>query len=90
MHKRAAIGATHLAFIVDDINATWKRLLSMGGKKLNPPVAVGDKLKGLYMQDPDGNWVELDEDKAHADFAFRIVQNTAAIPAVPGPTKTTL
>ncbi|MDA1189456.1 MAG: VOC family protein [Chloroflexi bacterium] len=90
MHKRAAIGASHLAFIVEDIDKTWKKLISMGGKKLNPPVNVGDKVKGLYMQDPDGIWVELDEDKTHQDFAFRIIQNTGFAPALPAPTKTTL
>lgn len=90
MHKRAAIGASHLAFIVDDIEATWNKLLSMGGTALNPPVSVGDKVKGLYMQDPDGIWVELDEDKGHQDFAFRIIQNTGFAPAEPPSLKTTL
>ena len=87
-HKRAAIGACHIAFIVDDVEKTWKRLIAMGGKPLNPPVAFTKKLKGLYMQDPDGNWVELDEDKAHAKQPFRIVQNTAFLPAKPARTKT--
>jgi glyoxylase I family protein len=90
MHKRAAIGACHVAFIVDDIDKTWKKLISMGGKPLNAPVAVGKKLRGLYMQDPDGNWVELDEDKAHKKQPFRIVQNTAFLPAKPARTKTKL
>ena len=75
-HRRNVTGAAHLAFIVDDIEETHRRLVSLGAKKLNPPVQAGEGLKGCYLQDPDGNWIELDQDDVHARTPYRVVQNT--------------
>ena len=74
--KRATVGAAHLAFIVDDIDKTYEGLVSNGAQRLNPPVDVLPGLKACYMQDPDGNWIELVEDKEHAQQQFRIRQHT--------------
>lgn len=60
--ERNMLGATHLAFNVDDIEATLDRLVSSGARKLNPPAEVGPQRTVCYLQDPDGNWIELIED----------------------------
>jgi catechol 2,3-dioxygenase-like lactoylglutathione lyase family enzyme len=57
--ERNAHGATHLAFDVDDIEQTFERLVSRGAHRLNPPIKVRAGVKCCYLQDPDGNWIEL-------------------------------
>jgi lactoylglutathione lyase len=61
--QRNGLGATHLGFNVDDIEKTYQHLISNGAKKLNPPTEIVPGRKGCYMQDPDGNWIELLEVK---------------------------
>jgi catechol 2,3-dioxygenase-like lactoylglutathione lyase family enzyme len=80
--KRARFGAAHLCFVVQDIEATYSKLLGLGGTKLNPPVGVFEGLSACYLQDPDGNWLELIEDEAHKRQPFTIRQNLG-IPAAP-------
>ena len=75
-YPRSLIGATHLAFLVDDIGAVLRRLTTAGGKELNPPVDQRPGVKACYLQDPDGNWVELAEDAVHTRTPFQIKQNT--------------
>jgi len=60
--ERNALGATHLAFDVEDIGQTYRHLIRHGGHKLNPPVEMVPGRKVCYLQDPDGNWIELIED----------------------------
>ena len=57
--ERSVLGASHIAFTVDDIEATFQELISRGARKLNPPVEVEPGRKVTYLQDPDGNWIEL-------------------------------
>ena len=57
--ERAVLGASHICFTVDDIEATFEDLLANGAKALNPPATVAPGRKACYLQDPDGNWVEL-------------------------------
>ncbi len=59
--ERNALGASHLAFNVDDIEETFERLVRDGARKLNPPATMQPGRKACYMQDPDGNWIELIE-----------------------------
>lgn len=59
--ERAVLGASHLAFNVTDIEGTFQRLLDNGAKRLNAPVEVGPGRVACYLQDPDGNWIELIE-----------------------------
>ena len=74
---RASIGAAHLAFIVEDVQEVFARLMSMGGKKLNPPPKeIRPGFTAVYLQDPDGNWIEIAEDSVHARSPFTIRQNT--------------
>ena len=57
--ERSVLGASHLAFYVDDIQQTFQHIVANGGQKLNPPVMVAPGRSACYMQDPDGNWIEL-------------------------------
>ena len=61
--ERSVLGATHLALSVDDIQETFQGLISRGARKLNPPTSVSPGRTACYLQDPDGNWLELMEVK---------------------------
>ena len=63
-NERNAQGSTHLAFSVANIEETFELMLSRGAHKLNSPVEIGDGRKICYLQDPDGNWLELIESSA--------------------------
>ena len=56
-------GFGHLAFAVDDVHATWERVLDAGGQPLGeitskavPGVGI---LEFVYVRDPEGNIIEL-------------------------------
>jgi catechol 2,3-dioxygenase-like lactoylglutathione lyase family enzyme len=56
-------GFTHVAFEIDDFDATYARALSMGAEELGQPTervieGVGT-LKFVYFRDPEGNIVEI-------------------------------
>ena len=74
-HPRNLIGAAHLGFMVDDAEASFKKCMELGGQKLDPVVEVLEGLKAAYLQDPDGNWIELVEDSVHKANPFTIIQN---------------
>jgi glyoxylase I family protein len=56
-------GLRHVAFSVDDVQATLERVLAAGGQKLGDPVVATVEGVGqadfVYTRDPDGNIVEL-------------------------------
>lgn len=57
-------GSAHLCFVTDDIEADYERLCKSGVAMRSPgPVTVvggpNDGGKALYLEDPDGNAVEL-------------------------------
>ena len=79
-YERSLSGATHLAFLVDDIEGVFQRLLAAGGTQLNPPVETRPGVQACYIQDPDGNWIELVEDSVHNHTPFLIKQNTTRPP----------
>jgi len=63
---RNDLGASHLAFFVDDIEAFYAETKERGLSFNNPPAALADdqghvQCKALYAQDPDGNWLEFVE-----------------------------
>jgi catechol 2,3-dioxygenase-like lactoylglutathione lyase family enzyme len=60
-NERSTIGSTHLAFLVDDIQAVYKKLSEGGATVLNPPAELAPGRTACYLQDPDGNWLELME-----------------------------
>jgi catechol 2,3-dioxygenase-like lactoylglutathione lyase family enzyme len=59
--ERSTIGATHLAFLVDDIQSVYTKLSEGGATVLNPPAELAPGRVACYLQDPDGNWLELME-----------------------------
>ena len=59
--ERNVVGATHLALQVDDIDAMYQKLAAGGAKPMNPPAEIAPGRTICYLQDPDGNWIELME-----------------------------
>ena len=59
--ERNALGASHIAFEVDDIHAAYETLKANGAQIMNPPAELEPGRSGCYIQDPDGNWIELVE-----------------------------
>ena len=62
--QRHQVGATHLGVIVDDLDAFYQELSAKGVSFVSPPAERPGAVyplarKGCYMQDPDGNWLEL-------------------------------
>lgn len=59
------VGASHICFLVDDIEAEYKRLAAGGVRFNSPPVDIvrdGKPVgRALYLFDPDGITVELDQ-----------------------------
>ena len=58
--ERSLIGATHLSFQVDDVDKVFQEFMDAGGKKLSPVQKFPDGRQEAYLQDPFGNWIELD------------------------------
>lgn len=80
-HKRNATGAAHISFNVSDMDAIIERVVPMGAVLNNPPVALMDGFRSVYLQDPWGNWIELDEDAVHNQQQFTIHQRTSVNPS---------
>ena len=64
MPERHQVGASHLGVIVDDLDAFYAELSNRGARFVSPPAIRPGAVypmasKGCYMQDPDGNWLEL-------------------------------
>ena len=59
--ERAVLGASHVAFTCEGIQETFDHLISKGAKQMNPPQEVAPGQWRCYLQDPEGNWVELCE-----------------------------
>ena len=57
--ERSVLGAAHLSFLVDDIEGTLDALISNGARAMNPPAEVAPGRTACYVQDPNGNWIEL-------------------------------
>ena len=63
---RNDLGASHLAFFVEDIDSFYAETKGRGLQFNNPPASLADdhghlQRKALYAQDPDGNWLEFVE-----------------------------
>ena len=58
--ERALIGATHLAFEVENVSEVYDKFIEAGGTKLMPVSHFPDGRQEAYLQDPFGNWIELD------------------------------
>lgn len=61
---RNDVGAAHVGIQVDDVHAEYERLLDLGVKFAGPPPPrLPNKFPwakcAAFLQDPDGNWIEL-------------------------------
>ncbi|MFF1934708.1 VOC family protein [Streptomyces sp. NPDC058228] len=69
------VGASHLAFVIDDIEAICARIISSGAALQNPPVIVKAGInrgsRTCYLHDPDGHTLELMEYGAGRTAALR-------------------
>ena len=63
--NRNDLGATHLAFFVEDIEEYYTTMSQKGLRFIGPPASLvqDDKVvrKAAYCQDPDNNWLEFVE-----------------------------
>lgn len=57
--ERAIIGGSHVAWIVDDIQETFREVTANGAQMMNPPAEMAPGRWACYMQDPEGNWIEF-------------------------------
>lgn len=60
------LGATHLCFHVDDLQADYERLTKLGIRFETEPKFTetpAGRLGVIYARDPEGNWFELIEGK---------------------------
>ena len=57
--ERSVLGASHIAFNVEDIDVTLGHLVAGGAQQMNPPADVAPGKRVCYLQDPFGNWLEL-------------------------------
>lgn len=63
---RNDVGASHLGLVVDDLDSLRSTLEARGAEFAGPPVhrpeaVYPDVWKSCYVQDPDGNWLEIAE-----------------------------
>lgn len=54
-------GYTHVAFVVESLDATMASLTSAGIQLSDGPVNLGGIAMAVFVRDPDGNVVEFDE-----------------------------
>jgi catechol 2,3-dioxygenase-like lactoylglutathione lyase family enzyme len=54
-------GWTHLCLDVTDVDAEYQRMLAAGVDTHSEPQRVADGVKTLYVRDPDGNVLEMQE-----------------------------
>ena len=64
--NRNDLGASHLAFFVEDLDRFYQETSQRGLTYVNPPTSLTDESgkvlrKVAYSQDPDGNWLEFIE-----------------------------
>lgn len=57
--ERNVVGAAHMAIQVDDIQVAYDRWVEGGAVTLGPPTEIVPGRLICYLQDPDGNWMEL-------------------------------
>lgn len=59
----AAVGSSHLCFVVGDLEAALARAERHGGARVTDPVSIDRGINhgaiGVYLRDPDGHTVEL-------------------------------
>ncbi|MEO1082056.1 MAG: VOC family protein [Pseudomonadota bacterium] len=54
-------GITHVAFVVDDLDALAAHLMRTDIAITEGPLMIGERRRVLFIRDPDGNVLEFDE-----------------------------
>lgn len=55
-------GTAHVSFLIEDIDALYKRLTEAGVRFVNTPATLDNELghiRAAYANDPEGNWLEF-------------------------------
>lgn len=76
-HRPADRGFTHVAFEVDDVDATHRQVVAAGYEANSAPVDLGLH-KTCYVRGPDGEFVELLEDRTDDAMLARVTARTLA------------
>ncbi|MCB9992885.1 MAG: VOC family protein [Hyphomicrobiaceae bacterium] len=56
-----ANGVNHICFLIDDLDATCARIEATGITLMSPPKAGADGNRQAWLEDPDGNRIEMME-----------------------------
>jgi catechol 2,3-dioxygenase-like lactoylglutathione lyase family enzyme len=56
-----ARGLRYLTVQIDDVEACFDRLVSLGIEGATEPIRLGDTAYIAFVRDPDGNWIELSQ-----------------------------
>ena len=62
--ERVALGYRYMTMQVFDVVGTHAEILAKGGREGSAPVRLGDVAYISFVQDPDGNWIELSQRKS--------------------------
>ena len=62
--ERAGIGFRYMTFQVFDVVAEHKHIIESGGYEGMAPVRLGEVAYISFVQDPDGNWIEISQRKS--------------------------
>lgn len=62
--ERVALGYRYMTMQVFDVVATHAQILSRGGREGAAPVRLGEVAYISFVQDPDGNWIEISQRKS--------------------------
>jgi catechol 2,3-dioxygenase-like lactoylglutathione lyase family enzyme len=71
----------HFAIVVDDVEATLKRVREAGGTELWPEIVAWGDSKNMYVADPDGNVIEVKDASLEDVVATTLRLYPAADPA---------
>jgi catechol 2,3-dioxygenase-like lactoylglutathione lyase family enzyme len=76
-HVPADKGVTHVAFEVDDVDRAHQAVVEAGYEANSAPVDLGLH-KTCYVRGPDGEFVELLEDRTDDEMLARVLARTLA------------
>ena len=62
--ERSARGYRYMTLQVFDVVGEHQRILDLGGIEGMPPTRLGDVAYISFVQDPDGNWIEISQRKS--------------------------
>ena len=62
--ERVALGYRYMTLQVFDVVSTHAEILAKGGHEGSAPVRLGEVAYISFVQDPDGNWIEISQRKS--------------------------